>query len=100
MATSKKNISQKKFGSFGSYLKTAREKRNITQSELAKRLGYSTSQFISNWERGLCDPPLDAIPEISQFLGLSKRDVVSVILEQTKLDIEKRFVRNRPAKRD
>jgi transcriptional regulator with XRE-family HTH domain len=91
MATPKKITSQKKFGSFGSFLKTARERRNITQSELAKKLGYSTSQFISNWERGLCDPPLDAIPEISQFLGISKKDVMSVILEQTKLDLEKRF---------
>jgi len=84
---------QKKFGSFGSYLKTARESRNITQSELAKKLGYTTSQFISNWERGLCDPPFDAIPEISHFLGLSKRDIVNVILEQTKIDIENRFSR-------
>src|ERR1700691_4295238 len=99
MVTSKKINSQKKFGSFGSFLKTAREKRNVTQSELAKRLGYTTSQFISNCERGLCDPPLDAIPEISQFLGLSKRDVMTVILEQTKLDIENRFSKNKSLRR-
>jgi transcriptional regulator with XRE-family HTH domain len=99
MVSSKKINSQKKFGSFGSFLKNAREKRNVTQSELAKKLGYTTSQFISNWERGLCDPPMDAIPEISQFLGLSKRDVVTAILEQTKLNIESQFSRTKSFRR-
>ena len=87
--------SMKKFGVFGTFLKEMREKRNITQSDLAKKLGYTTPQFISNWERGLCNPPLGAIPKISRVLGIPKKEVVAVILEQTKFDLEKRFSNNK-----
>jgi len=38
---------------FGLVLKAARQKAKVTQSHLAKSLGYESSQFISNVERGL-----------------------------------------------
>ena len=76
---------------FGSYLKRMRKKRNVTQADLAKELGYGSSQFVSNWERGLCNPPYHAIPSISKFLQIPERKMVSTILELTKLTIENHF---------
>ncbi len=83
----------------GSYLKEIRQKRNITQAELAKKLGYTTSQFVSNWERGLCSPPLDSIVEISDFLAIPKSTIMGLILEQTKSELERRFTVSRQKKR-
>jgi transcriptional regulator with XRE-family HTH domain len=83
----------------GSFLKEIRQKRNITQAELAKKLGYTTSQFVSNWERGLCSPPLDSIVEIANFLAIPKSTIMNLILEQTKVELEKRFTSSRQKKR-
>jgi transcriptional regulator with XRE-family HTH domain len=51
-------------------LKTQREKVNVTQAELAKKLGFSTGQFVSNWERGISNPPTHTFKKISKILKL------------------------------
>ena len=38
-----------------------------SQSWLAEKLGYSTSQFVSNWERDLCMPPFDAAKKMAKL---------------------------------
>lgn len=38
----------------GAVLKEARISKGLTQLELAKQLGFTTSQYISNIERGMC----------------------------------------------
>lgn len=42
----------------GEYLKELRLKAGLTQREVSIALGYSTAQFISNWECGIAMPPL------------------------------------------
>ena len=40
--------------------KAGRKNLGLSQAVVAKRLGYITSQFVSNWERNLCSvPPKD-----------------------------------------
>lgn len=51
-------------------LKEARQKKALTQSEIAKHLGYNTPQFVSNWERGLSAPPIESLKQISEILEL------------------------------
>lgn len=50
-------------------LKELREKSGLTQAELAKALGYTTPQFVSNWERGLCEPPPEKYPKLAKLLN-------------------------------
>lgn len=52
------------------YLLKAREMKGITQKELASKLGIASAQLISNWERGLCAPPIKKIETLSNILGL------------------------------
>lgn len=47
-----------------------REENNLTQSKLAKRLGYTTSQYISNIERGLCSFPIKKFPKLAKVLKI------------------------------
>jgi transcriptional regulator with XRE-family HTH domain len=56
----------------GEYLKTNREAAEVTQKELQAKLGYKSSQFISNWERGVSVPPVKAIPVIAEAFGVDK----------------------------
>lgn len=55
--------------SIGTFLKSRRIERGLTQAELAKALGYSSPQFVSNWERGLCLPPLNIAPILVEILA-------------------------------
>jgi len=55
-----------------------RQKRGLTQGEVASALGYSTAQFVSNWERGQSSPPLDTLPKLAEIYSISARDVVKV----------------------
>lgn len=56
-------------------LKEARQKKALTQTEIAKRLGYNTPQFVSNWERGLSAPPIESLNKISEILELDVSQV-------------------------
>lgn len=51
-------------------LRSIRKKRGLTLARLAEQTGY-TSSFLSQLERGLKQPSLDALRNISNCLGLS-----------------------------
>ena len=51
----------------GERIKAARNNRNITQKELAKRLNVSET-FISQYERGIRNPKIETLQKISNAL--------------------------------
>lgn len=52
---------------FGSYSKKLREKSGLSQAEVAKKLGMSSGQMVSNWERGACFPPLRDLKRLANM---------------------------------
>ena len=54
----------------GSTVKALREERNLTQAELADRIGVS-SKTVSKWETGKGLPDITLLQPLSQALGLS-----------------------------
>lgn len=58
-------------------LRATRKKRGLTLAQLSEQTGY-TSSFLSQLERGLKQPSLDALRNISNCLGLS---LISVLDE-------------------
>jgi transcriptional regulator with XRE-family HTH domain len=73
---------------FGEFLKQKRLKAGLSQSEVAELLGYSSPQFVSNFERGLCAPPLPALRLLVKAYGLSINDLVKRLLKQQQRLIE------------
>lgn len=70
----------------GSKLKKAREDRKLSQLQVSKVLGYSSPQFISNFERGLCAPPIDKLKVLIKLYNLSAEDMIELIMvEQERL---------------
>lgn len=67
---------------FGSYLKSKRESSGLTQSEVAKKLGYGSSQFISNIERGISSVPIKALKMLIQIYEIDPIETVDALLSE------------------
>ena len=69
---------------FGRKLKTARERKGLTQPELAEKIGKQNGQTISNWETGSYPPKsfADAI-RLSEVLDVDLDYLTGRIREQT-----------------
>ncbi len=72
------------FFELGQFLKEHRIKSNLTQAELAQKLGDVHTQFVSNWERGLCAPPNHCFQRLIELLKLDREKLVQVMLLDSK----------------
>jgi len=59
----------------GKRISNHRKKMDMTQTELADKLGISF-QAVSNWERGQSMPDISKLPELSQILDCSIDDIL------------------------
>jgi transcriptional regulator with XRE-family HTH domain len=76
------------FHHLGAYLKEKRVTSNYTQAELASSLGDVHSQFVSNWERGLCAPPGHCLHKLIDVLKLNREKLVDIMLQDSRSEIE------------
>jgi transcriptional regulator with XRE-family HTH domain len=86
----------------GMVIRRAREKRQMSQKELSERLGLTSSQFISNIERGLAAPPIHFFPVLHKLLGLSEEEFVEALVTRYRrrcLDELKRHHRSSKTRR-
>lgn len=65
----------------GAYLQEMRIKANMTQREVSIALGYSSAQFISNFERGISSPPLKKLKELIRLYRMPVDKVMNLVLE-------------------
>lgn len=71
-----------KFKSTGELLRAARISMNFSQSDLSEiiriHLGEKVhSQFVSNWERGLCHPPEHYLLKLLDLMRINKQEYLS-----------------------
>ena len=71
-------MNQKQLGRF---LRKKREALCVTQGELARKLGFSSSQFISNIERGVSVIPFSRIKEYADNIGLDGTELSGLVSE-------------------
>lgn len=53
--------------SLGRQLVEMRQNAGLSQRQVSDHMGYGTAQFISNWERGISEPPIDRIPDLADL---------------------------------
>jgi transcriptional regulator with XRE-family HTH domain len=63
----------------GRFLREKRVKAGLTQWDVAHHLQYSTAQFISNWERGVSLPPLEALPKLAALFEVPGREIIDAM---------------------
>ena len=77
------------------FLKNKRIIAGFSQKDVATKLGYSTSQFISNWERGVSQPPLSTLRKLAEVFQINVDDMFNVLLESTiaqvEVDLKRKF---------
>ncbi|MEO5668308.1 MAG: helix-turn-helix transcriptional regulator [Bdellovibrionota bacterium] len=73
-----------KFEFTSKYFRQKRIDAGMTQSELATALGFSSAQIVSNWERGVCAPPMASLRPMIKILKLDPEEVTDVITEENK----------------
>ena len=66
----------------GVYIRELREKRGLSQGDVARLLKLKTAQSISNIERGVSPLPKSKIKRLADILGVKKGDIVSVVLQE------------------
>ena len=66
----------------GSYLKKKRQTTGLTQAEVARKLSYASPQFISNFERGLCSPPLKNLKVLIDLYSIPVDEIVNLVIKE------------------
>ena len=65
----------------GALVREYRQRANMTQLELANRLGYESMQFVSLFERGLSKIPLKVIGKLVIILGIPEKKITKNIID-------------------
>ncbi|MGM9607292.1 MAG: helix-turn-helix domain-containing protein [Oscillospiraceae bacterium] len=69
---------------FGPFLREARKRRDMTQSQLAEKLHVSTAA-VSKWEREKCLPDIAKLDELAQALDLSVLEIIKCEMQEREL---------------
>lgn len=79
------------------FLRHQREKSGLSQAEIAQKLGYTSAQFISNWERGLSTPPIQMLKKLAYYYNTDAKELFEICLsfkiEEVKKDLRHKFSR-------
>lgn len=75
----------------GMAIRTLRTNLNLTQTELAERVGVSVNT-VSTWETGKVFPPKDRIKHICKALGIPTSYLMVSSIEETDVPEDKRVL--------
>lgn len=79
-----------KYG-IGTRIRKYREEQNISQKQLAEKIGVSNSR-VSNWEQGINRPDADMIADICLALNVSPSLLLGVKLSTDELNDHERML--------
>lgn len=89
---------QELFENLGTFLQKKRIKAGLSQGDVAKALGYSSPQFISNFERGLCAPPLNKLRTIITMYEVPAESVMNIMLKEQEKHLRKALLGSKKKK--
>ncbi|MGZ3744908.1 MAG: helix-turn-helix domain-containing protein [Pseudobdellovibrionaceae bacterium] len=81
--------------SLAEFLRKKRIESGFSQLNVAKKLGYTSPQFISNWERGLSSPPIPTLRKLTELYQISPDLLFDIALKtminQVTIEMRKKF---------
>lgn len=66
---------------FGSFLKRERVRAGLSQGDVSRKLGYTTPQYVSNWERGVSYPPYETLKVVASMYKTDIKVVYHLLAE-------------------
>lgn len=84
-------LSAQEMREIGTFFKNCRIRAGITQKSLSNRLGYTTPQFVSNWERGKGAPSKEAMKVLVRVLSIQmsefEKNVGNIVSKRFKANV-------------
>lgn len=84
----------------GSLIRNYRQDKEMTQLDLAKKLGYDSTQFISLFERGVSKVPHNILGQLIVILGIPEKMVLQILIKdyetslRSEISLGKKIARN------
>jgi transcriptional regulator with XRE-family HTH domain len=82
-------------GDLGGFLRQSRVKVGLSQKDVAVELGYKSSQFVSNWERGLSSPPIGTFRRLCSLYQTSETEMFqklkAIAIKKLEAELEREF---------
>jgi transcriptional regulator with XRE-family HTH domain len=77
------------------FLRDKRIESGLSQMDVARKLGYTSAQFVSNWERGLSSPPIHTLRKLSELYNIPPDTLfdttLKTMISQVTKDLHKKF---------
>lgn len=73
------------------FLREKRLESEITQITAAQALGHSTAQYISNFERGLCEPSVKIALKLCECYGINRRELYELMIESYQVELSRKI---------
>jgi transcriptional regulator with XRE-family HTH domain len=83
------------FSKLAAALKKLRVARGLSQTEVAKKLGYSSPQFISNWERGLASPPVKVLKRLAGLYETEPGQLFNMVVKAAESRMRAEFEKSK-----
>ncbi|RYZ98140.1 MAG: XRE family transcriptional regulator [Proteobacteria bacterium] len=84
----KKYVIARHYEALGEFLREQRIAAGFTQRSVSLSLGYSSAQFISNFERGIAAPPLKKLKILARLYKMPVDRVVDLVIEAERAILE------------
>lgn len=68
-------------------MKEQRQAAGITQREVALKAGYGSSQFVSNVERNMCQPPIKMLKVMAKLYRIPPGPIIAMILDNKEKEL-------------
>ncbi|GIL16709.1 MAG: hypothetical protein BroJett040_04600 [Oligoflexia bacterium] len=75
----------------GALVREYRQKANMTQLDLAQKLGYDSTQFVSLFERGLSKVPFNVLGQLVIILGIPEKKVMKTLLDAYETEVKEKM---------
>jgi transcriptional regulator with XRE-family HTH domain len=75
----------------GLLVREYRTKSGMTQLDLAAKLGYESTQFVSLFERGVSKIPFETLGQLIVILGIPEKKILKALVEAYESDISARI---------
>lgn len=72
----------------GLLIRKYRQDKEMTQLDLAKKLGYDSTQFISLFERGVSKVPNNILGKLIVILGIPEKVVLQILIKDYELSLK------------
>lgn len=77
------------YPSLGAYFAAKRKTAEFSQKDVAKKLGYSSSQFISNFERGTGRLPIRKLKTFAKLVKARNKEIRDLIISSENKSLSK-----------